>query len=89
MKSIEKIAQETQKELLHYVNKVDIKGVTYYINQHQKEINTIVEKYGSASNWLTLAYDTAYDAKYYDFLRVYQEEIEKINDVALFGEDGQ
>ena len=58
------------------------------IENNRSLINQIVETFGSGSKFLTKPYDDLYDSHNYDLASYYQTEIENINEVALFGEDG-
>lgn len=58
------------------------------IRKNKDLINETIRTMGSGNPILTKPYDTLYDAGKYDFASFYQTEIENINEIALFGEDG-
>jgi len=58
------------------------------IQSNKSLINKIVQTTGSGNPILTKPYDTLYEQENYKTLLLYQTEMEGINEVALFGEDG-
>ena len=65
------------KENLHKIiqNKADL-------------INETIKLIGSGNSILAKPYDYLYESGLYDMASFYQTELEQINEVALFGEDG-
>lgn len=75
-----------QEELIqNLTNKTELHNI---IKNNVNTINYIVSKTGSGNPILSKPYDLLYDAGFYDMASFYLTEIEAINEVALFGEDG-
>jgi predicted lactoylglutathione lyase len=56
--------------------------------QNKTLINEIVQKTGSGNPFLAKPYDYLYENRFYEMASFYQTELEQINKVSLFGEDG-
>ena len=77
---------ELQNQIIEKLNnKYELHNI---INENKSLINEIVQKVGSGSAFLTKPYDILCNEGNYDLASFYQTEIENVNEVALFGEDG-
>ena len=75
-----------QKQLMQNLDNEE--NLHRIIQDNKSLINKIVKTMGSGNHILTKPYDTLYEQGNYNMLLLYQTEIEDINEVALFGEDG-
>lgn len=78
--------QHFQENLLK--NLSDHQTLHNIIQNNKDLINEIVEVMGSGNLFLAKPYDILYEKGLYKDASFYQTEIESVNEVALFGEDG-
>jgi len=69
-------------------NLSDKKALHNIISDNKALINEIVKNTGSGNVFLTKPYDILYEQGNYELASFFQTEIENVNEVALFGEDG-
>jgi hypothetical protein len=58
------------------------------IQKNENLINEIIQNTGSGNSILAKPYDYLYEHSLYEMASFYQTELEQVNEVALFGEDG-
>ena len=69
-------------------NLSDKKALHNIISDNKALINEIVKNTGSGNVFLTKPYDILCEQGNYELASFFQTEIESVNELALFGEDG-
>ena len=77
--------EDLQQSLLNNLN--NRQNLHKIIQENKDLINEIVKTMGSGNPILAKPYDSLYEKGLYEEASFYQTEIERINEVALFGEN--